>query len=324
MAGLQYYFFPTDFFYPRPAQSSPAVDSTPPATILSAPAGNKSFFEDEDSKQHGIVVYKGNKTSVSVRKQGEQLGRIYLRAKSSGSTRLEQTLPWIFYHKVIGVSTFFLFVEGKAASPNVSKVLESIPEVKVIYGTKELEEQQAKRKAVSRGMMSRNLLPSAIKALALSAKAQCKLSKAYLAVLQARHIWSSANHCAQRSDAGLYATDAGRVWTDKELNLKLLRRGTLTRIYAPMVIIQGLRESDVFASVIQLAQTTMSNDKLSSVDSVNSSRIDDPGITSSRKIIVKESTAAARRIMEITENFSYGLAIPPLSPPVLHELHIGT
>nr|GMD44739.1 glycosyltransferase-like At3g57200 [Ipomoea batatas] len=37
-----------------------------------------------------------------------------------------------------------MFVEGKAASPHVSKVLESIPGVTVIYRTKELEEQQAK------------------------------------------------------------------------------------------------------------------------------------------------------------------------------------
>ncbi|KAE8681879.1 Glycosyltransferase-like KOBITO 1 [Hibiscus syriacus] len=64
---------------------------------------------------------------------------------SSTSAGLEQTLPWIFYHKVIGISTFFLFVEGKAASPNVSKVLESIPGVKVIYRTKELEEQARSR-----------------------------------------------------------------------------------------------------------------------------------------------------------------------------------
>ncbi|GMI79633.1 hypothetical protein HRI_001632600 [Hibiscus trionum] len=86
MAGLQYYFFPTDFFYPRPAQSSPAVDSTPPAPTLTAPVENKSLVEDDDGRHHGIVVYKGNKTSVSVRKQGEQLGRICLRAKPSGST----------------------------------------------------------------------------------------------------------------------------------------------------------------------------------------------------------------------------------------------
>ncbi|KVG28696.1 hypothetical protein Ccrd_026497 [Cynara cardunculus var. scolymus] len=46
---------------------------------------------------------------------------------SSTSAGLEQILPWIFYHKVIGVTNFFLFVEGKAATPGVSKVLESIP-----------------------------------------------------------------------------------------------------------------------------------------------------------------------------------------------------
>ncbi|XP_018479973.2 glycosyltransferase-like At2g41451 [Raphanus sativus] len=63
---------------------------------------------------------------------------------TSTSAGLEQTLPWIFYHKVIGVSTFYLFVEGTAASPNVSRVLETIPGVNVIYRTRELEEKQAK------------------------------------------------------------------------------------------------------------------------------------------------------------------------------------
>lgn len=33
----------------------------------------------------------------------------------------------MFYHKVLGVGTFFLFVEGKAATPSVSTVLEAIP-----------------------------------------------------------------------------------------------------------------------------------------------------------------------------------------------------
>lgn len=46
---------------------------------------------------------------------------------TSTSAGLEQILPWMFYHKVIGVTSFLLFVEGKAASPDVSKVLESIP-----------------------------------------------------------------------------------------------------------------------------------------------------------------------------------------------------
>ncbi|KAH0912282.1 hypothetical protein HID58_035603, partial [Brassica napus] len=69
---------------------------------------------------------------------------IWICITTSTSAGLEQTLPWLFYHKVIGVSTFYLFVEGKAAAPNVSRVLESIPGVKVIHRTKELEEQQAK------------------------------------------------------------------------------------------------------------------------------------------------------------------------------------
>ncbi|RWR74699.1 glycosyltransferase-like protein [Cinnamomum micranthum f. kanehirae] len=60
------------------------------------------------------------------------------------SASLEQILPWMFYHKVLGVGTFFLFVEGKAATPTVSAVLEAFPGVKVIQRTEELEEKQAK------------------------------------------------------------------------------------------------------------------------------------------------------------------------------------
>ncbi|URE36083.1 60S ribosomal protein L37a [Musa troglodytarum] len=63
---------------------------------------------------------------------------------TSTSAGLDQILPWLFYHKVIGVSQFLLFVEGKAAKPHVSAVLESIPGVQVIYRTRELEEKQAK------------------------------------------------------------------------------------------------------------------------------------------------------------------------------------
>ncbi|KAE8681880.1 hypothetical protein F3Y22_tig00111300pilonHSYRG00005 [Hibiscus syriacus] len=92
----------------------------------------------------------------------------------------------------------------------------------------------------------------------------------------------------------------------------------------PQVIIQGLSESGLFASVIQSAQTTTSKGKfLSSLEKSNSSRVDESGIISSRKIGIKESTATARRIMEISEKFSYGSAIPPLPPPVLQDLHIG-
>ena len=89
-------------------------------------------------------------------------------------------------------------------------------------------------------------------------------------------------------------------------------------------IIQGFRESGVFSSVVQSAQMTLSKDKfLLSVESSNSSRVDKPGIISSRKIGVKESQATARRILEIADKFSYDSAIPPLSPPVLDDFHIG-
>lgn len=63
---------------------------------------------------------------------------------SSTSAGLEQILPWLYYHRTIGVTHFFLFVEGKAASLNSTSVLEAIPGVKIIHRTKELEEKQAK------------------------------------------------------------------------------------------------------------------------------------------------------------------------------------
>ncbi|KAG5583549.1 hypothetical protein H5410_054176 [Solanum commersonii] len=81
---------------------------------------------------------------------------------TSTSAGLEQILPWMFYHKVIGVTNFFLFVEGKAASPNVSKVLKSIPGVRVIYRTKELEDLQAKRLLFDILMIYNVLCPSRI------------------------------------------------------------------------------------------------------------------------------------------------------------------
>lgn len=47
--------------------------------------------------------------------------------QTSTSAGLDQILPWLYYHKVVGVAHFLLFVEGKAAKPTVAGVLESIP-----------------------------------------------------------------------------------------------------------------------------------------------------------------------------------------------------
>ncbi|CAN6716469.1 unnamed protein product [Malus baccata var. baccata] len=404
--------------------------------------------------------------------------------QTSTSAGLEQTLPWIFYHKVIGVSNFFLFVEGKAASPKVSKVLETIPGVKVIYRTKELEEQQAKSRiwnetwlssffykpcnyelfvkqslnmemaivmareagmdwifhldtdeliypagtheyslrqllsdvpgnvdmvifpnyesSVERddikepfsevSMFKKNYdhLPKDVyfgnykeatrgnpnyfltygngKSAAriqdhlrpngahrwhnyMKTPNEIKLDEA--AVLHYTYpkfsdLTSRRDRCGCKPTkddvkrcfmlefdraAFIIASTATEeemlnwyreriVWTDKELNLKLLRKGILTRIYAPMVIIQGLRESGVFSSVIvSAAQTNLTKDQfLSSVESGNSSRESTSGAINSRKIgKLLDSQATARRVLELIDDASRPSAIPPLSPPGLDE-----
>lgn len=60
------------------------------------------------------------------------------------SAGLEQILPWLFYHRAIGVSSFFIFVEGHAASPYSTSVLEKISGVHLVPRNEELEERQRK------------------------------------------------------------------------------------------------------------------------------------------------------------------------------------
>ncbi|TQD69044.1 hypothetical protein C1H46_045423 [Malus baccata] len=89
-----------------------------------------------------------------------------------------------------------------------------------------------------------------------------------------------------------------------------------------MVIIQGLRESGVFSSVIvSAAQTNLTKDQfLSSVESGNSSRESTSGAINSRKIgKLLDSQATARRVLELIDDASRPSAIPPLSPPGLDE-----
>ncbi|KAL4341404.1 hypothetical protein GQ457_08G010430 [Hibiscus cannabinus] len=399
---------------------------------------------------------------------------------TSTAAGLEQILPWMFYHKVIGVTTFFLFVEGHAASPNVSKVLESIPGVKVIYRTRELEEQQAKSRiwnetwlssffykpcnyelfvkqslnmemaivmardagmdwilhldtdelihpAGAREYSLRQLLldvPSNVdmvifpnyessverddikdpftevsmfkknydhlpketyfgmykestrgnpnyfltygngKAAAriqdhlrpngahrwhnyMKTPNEIKLEEA--AVLH--YTYSKFSDLTSRRDrcgckptkedvkrcfmlefdraAFIIASTATEeemlnwyrehvVWGDKDLRLKLLRKGILTRIYAPTVIIQGLRESGVFSSVIANAPSTISKEKfLASIDSSNSSRVVPLASHASRKIgRNRQHQPSVRKVLEIEAGAAYEeAAVPPLSPP---------
>lgn len=55
-----------------------------------------------------------------------------------------QIRVWLAYHRAIGVSLFYLFVEGNAATPESMAVLRAEEGVKVIPRDKELEDKQAK------------------------------------------------------------------------------------------------------------------------------------------------------------------------------------
>ncbi|KAJ9190604.1 hypothetical protein P3X46_001789 [Hevea brasiliensis] len=397
---------------------------------------------------------------------------------TSTSAGLDQILPWMFYHKVIGVTTFFLFVEGKAASPSVSKVLESIPGVKVIFRTRELEEQQAKSRiwnetwlssffykpcnyelfvkqslnmemaivmARDAGMdwilhldtdelihpagsseysliqllldvpgnvdmvifpnyessVERDDVKDPFSEVSMFKKNYDHLPKdTYFGMYKestrgnpnyfltygngksvariqdhlrpnGAHRWHNymktpnevkleeaavlhytyakfSDLTSRRDRCGCKPTkeDVKRcfmlefdraafiiastateeemlnwyrehiVWGDKDLKLKLLRKGILTRIYSPMAMIQALRESGVFSSIIASAQTTISKDKfLASIDKSNSSRAVASESLPSRKIgRNREHQAAARKILGL-EVTSHEAAVPPLSPP---------
>ncbi|KAI3968180.1 hypothetical protein MKX01_018483 [Papaver californicum] len=382
---------------------------------------------------------------------------------TSTSADLEQILPWIFYHKVIGVTTFFLFVEGKAASPNVTSVLESIPGFKLIYRTRELEEKQAKSRIWNETWLSsffykpcnyelfvkqslnmemasvmardadvdwiihldtdellhpagareyslrqllsdvprnvdmvifpnyessverddikepftevpnglcmnlgeiifRETIPWIISKCPVTCRwhnymkipNEIKLEEA--AVLHYTYpkfsdLVARRDRCSCKPTtegvkrcfmlefdrsafiiASTGTTEELRnwyrehvVWTDKSQNLKLLRKGILTRIYTPMSIVKGLRETGVFRSVIQSALTHSKSKFLSSIESSNSSR----GSTGSEEVSLRkmggrkeESKATARKVLEIEYAGYHAAAVGPQSPPGMVDIHL--
>ncbi|KAF5469787.1 hypothetical protein F2P56_010347 [Juglans regia] len=369
---------------------------------------------------------------------------------TSTSAGLEQILPWMFYHKVIGVSAFLLFVEGKAASPDVSKVLESIPGVKVIYRTKELEEQQAKSRIWNETWLSsffykpcnyelfvkqslnmemaivmaressveREDIKEPFTEVSMFKRNYDHLPKdAYFGMYKestrgnpnyfltygngksaariqdhlrpnGAHRWHNymkfpkeikleeaavlhytyakfSDLTSRRDRCGCKPTkeDVKRcfmlefdrsafiiastateaemlnwyrehiVWGDKDIKMKLLRKGILTRIYAPMAIIQGLRDSGIFSSIIASAPTNLSKGKfLSSIGSSNSSRAAASESFPSRRIgrgreyqatvrigRGREYQATVRKVLKIESASCYEAAVPPLSPPGMDD-----
>jgi hypothetical protein len=135
------------------------------------------------------------------------------------------------------------------------------------------------------------------------------------------------------------------VWTDKELNLKLMRKGLLTRIYAPQVIVQGLREAGVFSDALLAGQMHLEKSKsqeaalsfVSTPNSVAGVATGEPTTVSKLqgtskeemggvgrgigkfKEVVNEQGTDVRKLLEIsTDTMVY--AVAPLSPPDMEQL----
>jgi hypothetical protein len=135
------------------------------------------------------------------------------------------------------------------------------------------------------------------------------------------------------------------VWTDKELNLKLMRKGLLTRIYAPQVIVQGLREAGVFSNALLAGQMHLEKSKsqeaalsfVSTPNSVAGVATGEPTTVSKLqgtskeemgevgrgigkfKEVVNEQGTDIRKLLEIsTDTMVY--AVAPLSPPDMEQL----
>lgn len=95
-------------------------------------------------------------------------------------------------------------------------------------------------------------------------------------------------------------------------------------LFYRQIIIQGLRNSGIFSSVISSAvhHKSAKDQVLSSVKISNSSRPIESGVISSRKVgIINKGDfqATARRVLEILDDHSDLSATPPLSPPSLDD-----
>lgn len=92
-------------------------------------------------------------------------------------------------------------------------------------------------------------------------------------------------------------------------------------LYNIQAIIQGLRESGIFSSIIASAPTNLSKGKsLSSIGSSNSSRAAASESLPSRRIgRGREYQASVRKVLNIESAACYEAAVPPLSPPEMDD-----
>lgn len=88
------------------------------------------------------------------------------------------------------------------------------------------------------------------------------------------------------------------------------------------VIIQSLRESGVFSSVIASAPSLSKENFLLSIDSSNSSRASATVSLPRKAGRTKESQAATRKILDIESAAFHEVAVPPLSPPGVDDIDL--
>ncbi|XP_031475106.1 glycosyltransferase-like At2g41451 [Nymphaea colorata] len=476
--------------WPGDASGFPGMGSSPlgsnPSSLLSSSSSSTSSSGSDCFDHFGRGSSSGfpylNGWGFDF--QAEQHPKICITTSTSAG--LDQILPWLFYHKVMGVTNFFLFVEGKAASSNVSAVLEAIPGVKVVYRTKELEEQQARSRiwnetwlasffykpcnyelfvkqslnmemaivmARDTGMdwiihldtdelihpagaqeysLRRLLLdmPENVDMVIFPNYESCVerddikepfsevsmfkknydhlLKETYFGMYKeatrgnpnyfltygngksaariqdhlrpnGAHRWHNymktpnevkldeaavlhftytkfSDLTSRRDRCGCKPTkeDVKRcfmlefdrsafiiastategemlqwyrehvVWNDQALKIKLLRKGILTRISAPMVIIQGLRESGIFKALLESTKNSISKEKFLSSIGHSSNISEVPNIRAGRKTLPLKPMnrggsyqAASRRTLAMTDALPE--AVPPLSPPAVDD-----
>ncbi|PKU71165.1 hypothetical protein MA16_Dca014790 [Dendrobium catenatum] len=479
--------------WPSDRQTFPGMDNSPigssGASTFSSVSRSSSSSSSSDCVE---ILSRSSSGSLPYYHGSSYDSDLNLRPRicitSSTSAGLEQILPWLYFHKVIGVSKFLLFVEGTAAKPDVSAVLESIPGVKVIYRTAKLEDKQAKSRIWNETWLSnffykpcnyelfvkqslnmemaivmardvgmdwiihldtdellhpvgaqeyslRQLLsdvPSNVdmvifpnyessierddikdpfSEISMFKKNYDHLPKeTYFGLYKeatrgnpnyfltygngksaariqdhlrpnGAHRWhnymktpneikleeaavlhytyskfsdltSRRNRCGCKPTkddskrcfmlefdrtAFMIASTASKeemlrwfhehvVWDDKQLNLKLLRKGILTRIYAPMSIIRGLRDSGIFTATIASASSQSKQKLLSSMENLQNSSV--AGQNPLKDDLLQQSTsqesskATARKVLETGSNEDG--AVPPLSPPGLGDLLMET
>nr|CAB3500018.1 unnamed protein product [Digitaria exilis] len=248
--------------------------------------------------------------------------------QTSTSAGLEQILPWLFYHKVVGVAQFLLFVEGKAAKPKVAGVLESIPVGDNFWDLGmdwiiHLDTDELLYPGGAAEYSVRHLLAE------VPHDVDMVIFPNYESSVERDNIKDPF------SEAFIIASTASEeemlrwynervVWNDKQLNLKLLRKGVLTRIYTPMAIVQGLRESGVFTSVIASGQPSVNEKLLRMKTDAQGQNVTKPGNLPTKQIRSSDSTASARKILQAAELAFRDrdvTAVPPLSPPGLDDVH---